>query len=59
MPHLAANDAGQLLNSLLQDKGLQADIPPEKRREVTEWLGGNPRALQVLVSSLAYDSLNT
>ncbi|MCP4701751.1 MAG: tetratricopeptide repeat protein, partial [Gammaproteobacteria bacterium] len=46
-------------NSLLQDKGLQADIPPEKRREVTEWLGGNPRALQVLVSSLAYDSLNT
>ncbi|MFZ4659161.1 MAG: hypothetical protein ACOYNY_19265 [Caldilineaceae bacterium] len=50
-------DAENLLDRLLTDVGRSQEIPTEQRRDVVKWLGGNPRALHVLVASLERSSL--
>ncbi len=55
---LATGDAEILLDSLLEEAGRQADVPLERRRDVVNWLGCNPRAIHVLVASLENNSLD-
>jgi glycosyltransferase involved in cell wall biosynthesis/tetratricopeptide (TPR) repeat protein len=55
---LADEEAEALLSELLMSSGLEAQVPPARRREVAHRLGGNPRALKTLVSSLRTDSLD-
>ncbi len=50
---LSSADAENLLDRLLTDVGRSQEIPTERRRDVVNWLGGNPRAIHVLVASLA------
>ena len=52
------NDGVQLLDQLLSESERQDEIPAERRQDVVKWLGGNPRAMRVLVASLMYDSLD-
>lgn len=47
----------ELLESILEAADRSHAIPLTQREEVVRWLGGNPRAMQVLVGCLADDSL--
>ena len=47
----------QILNQLLADRHREDEIPVERRRDVVQWLGRNPRAIQALVACLAEDAL--
>ena len=49
--------AVSILNQFLADKHREDEIPVERRRDVVQWLGRNPRAIQALVSCLAEDAL--
>ena len=51
-------DGVELLEHLAEKAGRLDEIPSERRSDVVKWLGGNPRAIRLLVSSLAYDSLD-
>lgn len=55
---MSSDDGVDLLEYLAQEDERLDEIPPERRHDVVKWLGGNPRAIKLLVSSLAYDSLN-
>lgn len=55
---LAPDEAEILLERQLAEAGRQAEVPHERRQEVVGWLGGNPRAIRLLVASLAHDSLD-
>lgn len=46
-----------ILNQLLADKHREDEIPVERRRDVVQWLGRNPRAIQALIACLAEDTL--
>jgi hypothetical protein len=50
-------DAVEILNSLLSARGLEDEIPPNKRQDVVMWLGRNPQAMRSLVSCLQGDTL--
>lgn len=54
---LTDSEAAAFLNELLKLKGLTLKVPTERLEEICHRLGGNPRALATLVSSLFYDSL--
>jgi tetratricopeptide (TPR) repeat protein len=43
---------------LLESQGATDKVPPGKRREIVHRLGGNPRALKTLASSLRSESLD-
>jgi hypothetical protein len=51
LPGLTAEEAEQLLEARLTEEGRADDVPTERRRDVVNWLGRNPRAVRVLVSS--------
>lgn len=56
---LSPDDGQTLLGQLLHDEALPDDVLPiARRRDVSKWLGGYPRALRLLVSRLRYDSLD-
>ncbi len=55
---LSPEDAEDLLGKLLIDARRDDEIPQERRRDVVNWLGCNPRAIYVLVASLEKSSLN-
>ena len=59
LPNLPINEAEQLLIQFLKERDIENEISVEERRDVVQWLGGNPRAMRVLVSALRYDNLNT
>lgn len=50
-------DAVEILDSLLSARGLEKEIPPDKRKDVVLWLGRNPQAIRSLVSCLEGDTL--
>ena len=55
---LSSVDAENLLDRLLTDLGRGQEIPTKQRRDVVNWLGGNPRAIHVLVAALERSSLD-
>lgn len=55
---LSPEDSEDLLGSLLNDVERSNEIPQERRRDVVNWLGCNPRAIYVLVASLEKSSLD-
>ena len=55
---LETDEAVVLLDQLLAEAGREDDISVERRKDVANWLGGNPRAMRVLVATLAYDALD-
>ena len=55
---LSPEEAEDLLDKLLNDVGRSNEIPQERRHDVVNWLGCNPRAIYVLVASLEKSSLD-
>lgn len=51
-------DGVRLLEYFADEGGRADEIPPERRRDVVRWLGGNPRAIRLLIRSLSYESLD-
>ena len=47
----------EILGQLLADRHREDQVPLERRGDVVQWLGRNPRALQALVACLAEDTL--
>jgi glycosyltransferase involved in cell wall biosynthesis/tetratricopeptide (TPR) repeat protein len=58
LPGLTVEEAERLLESRLANEGRSDEVPMERRRDVVNWLGRNPRAIGVLVEALAGDSLD-
>ena len=58
MPALEVLEAEQLLGQLLKEEKKESDVPIERRRDVVNWLGLNPRAMNVLVGCLEQESLD-
>jgi glycosyltransferase involved in cell wall biosynthesis/tetratricopeptide (TPR) repeat protein len=58
LPGLTVEEAERLLESRLANEGRSDEVPVERRRDVVNWLGRNPRAIGVLVEALAGDSLD-
>ena len=54
---LTDSEAAVFFLELLKSKDLSSKVPTERLAEISHRLGGNPRALATLVSSLFYDSL--
>jgi glycosyltransferase involved in cell wall biosynthesis/tetratricopeptide (TPR) repeat protein len=54
---LSEKEGAQLLSQLLAERGREADILPERRTEISRWLGGNARAIRVLVGCLEQEAL--
>ena len=54
---MSLEDGVELLEHFAQTGGRIDEITTERRRDVVKWLGGNPRAIQLLVKSLAYEEL--
>ena len=57
LPTLDAADGRALLDRLLETTHRELEIELERREEVVAWVGGNPRALQLLVAALAAEPL--
>ncbi|OAJ47909.1 glycosyltransferase [Pseudomonas marginalis] len=55
---LSPEEGADLLGQLLASRGREADIPSSRRPEVSRWLGGNPRAIRVLVGCLEQEALD-
>lgn len=55
---MSPDDGVELLHHFTQEVGRIDEICPERRRDVVKWLGGNPRAIRLLVRNLAYESLD-
>lgn len=55
---MSPDDGVELLEHFAKEGGRLDEIAPERRRDVVKWLGGNPRAIRLLVSNLAYDLLD-
>jgi len=45
------------MTRLLRDRGIADEVPAERMDDVVNWVGGNPRALQVLAACLVMDPL--
>jgi glycosyltransferase involved in cell wall biosynthesis/tetratricopeptide (TPR) repeat protein len=58
LPGLTVAEAEQLLESRLANEGRSEEVPLDRRRDVVNWLGRNPRAIGVLVEALAGDPLD-
>ncbi|NVZ64811.1 glycosyltransferase [Pseudomonas gingeri] len=55
---LTEEDAIALLDDRLQGSGTLDAVPPERKPELIRSLGCNPRAIESLVATLAYESLD-
>lgn len=55
---LSPDEGAELLGQLLENCKREADIPHERRPEISRWLGGNPRAIRVLVGCLEQEALD-
>lgn len=55
---MSSEDGVELLEHFAQEGEKIDEITPERRQDVVKWLGGNPRAIQLLVRSLSYESLD-
>lgn len=55
---LSLPEAEEFLDRLLKEKGREQEVPLERRQDVVNWLGRNPRAITTLVNTLPYASLN-
>jgi len=55
---MSPNDGVELLEHFALENGRLDEIAPERRHDVVKWLGGNPRAIRLVVKSLNYDSLD-
>ena len=55
---LSPEEGAQLLGELLTSREREADIPSGRRSEISRWLGGNPRAIRVLVGCLEQEALD-
>ena len=51
---LTTDDGIILINRLLAEREQEAEVPAERRADVVEWVGGNPRAIRTVVESLRY-----
>ena len=58
LPALEILEAEQLLGRHLREKAKERHVPIERRRDVVNWLGRNPRAMEVLVGCLENESLD-
>ena len=58
LPGLTVEEAEQLLEFQLESESRGDDVPAERRRDVVNWLGRNPRAIRVLTGALAEDPLD-
>lgn len=54
---LSPSEGAELLGLLLENSRREADIPLDRRPEISRWLGGNPRAIRVLVGCLEQEAL--
>lgn len=54
---LTDSEAANFLKEILESKDLSSKVPSERVVEICHRLGGNPRALTTLASSLFYESL--
>ncbi|ARI82858.1 tetratricopeptide repeat protein [Microcystis aeruginosa] len=55
---MSPDDGVELLESLAKEDDRLDEIALERRYEVVKWLGGNPRAIKLLVRNLAYEPLD-
>ncbi|MFE4106677.1 CHAT domain-containing protein [Almyronema epifaneia] len=55
---MSPDDGVELLESLAREDDRLDEIAPERRQDVVKWLGGNPRAIKLLVRNLAYEPLD-
>ncbi len=55
---LSPDEGAELLGQLLASRGRELDIPFDRRPEISRWLGGNPRAIRVLVGCLEQEALD-
>lgn len=55
---LGSKDAETFLRATLDSANLSGSVPPNRTTEVIKLLGGNPRAIKLLVSALARESLD-
>jgi len=58
LPAMEILEAEQLLGQRLKEAGRETHVPIERRRDVVNWLGLNPRAMEVLVGCLKDESLD-
>jgi glycosyltransferase involved in cell wall biosynthesis/tetratricopeptide (TPR) repeat protein len=52
------DDGVAFLGHLLAASGREAEIPADRREDVVAWVGGNPRALKLIVAALASAELD-
>jgi nucleoside phosphorylase/tetratricopeptide (TPR) repeat protein len=55
---LGSHEGGDLLEALLNARGIPDAVSQDRQADVVAWLGGNPRALQVLAACLVCDPLD-
>jgi len=55
---MSPDDGVELLEYLARENERLNEITPERRHDIVKWLGGNPRAIRLVVSSLVYESLD-
>jgi tetratricopeptide (TPR) repeat protein len=58
LPAMEILEAEQLLGQRLKEARRETHVPIERRRDVVNWLGLNPRAMEVLVGCLKDESLD-
>ncbi len=54
---LDTDEGVALLAEMLRERGQEGEVPEERRADVVEWVGGNPRAIRTVVESLRYSPL--
>ena len=54
---LDAEDGRAFLDHMLESGGREKEIQPDARDDIVSWVGGNPRALQLVVAALASEPL--
>ncbi|MEV7211525.1 hypothetical protein AB0O31_00310, partial [Kitasatospora cineracea] len=57
LPGMGEGEGVNFLAETLRRTGVPNDLPPDRTAEIVGWLGGNPRALQILAGCLQSDSL--
>ena len=55
---LSPEDGADFLTQLLTEKDLIETVPKHRLRDIVQWLGGNPRAMHLLVSRLNKETLD-
>lgn len=55
---LNPEDGAEFLTRVVTEKGIPEALPEHRRRDIAQWLGGNPRAMNLLVSRLDNETLD-